>query len=103
MKYTTVVLSLAALAAAAELPVTTKAVAREVDNPSGTSPGNEPVDILEKRRGGGGGGRGGGRGGGFRGGSGGTNAKSGASELMSLNVGVFVAGLVGAGAGVVLI
>ena len=99
MKYTTIILGLAGLAAAAELPVTTKAVAREVDNPSGTSPGNEPVDMLEKRRGGGGGGRGGG----FRGGSGGTNAKSGASELMSLNVGVFVAGLVGAGAGVVFI
>jgi hypothetical protein len=126
MKHTTVLFSLLAVATAANLPnanpSTVDVVARD-DSHSGTNelhqsksrgPGgqdeheHENEHGHEKRRGGsagagGGGGRGGG---GSRTGGSSTSSstyRSDASALMSLNVGVLVAGVAGAGVGAVFI
>lgn len=110
MKHTAVLLSLLAVAAtAAKLPNagTPDIVARHAGHhqPNNTIPGdghNRDQD-LEKRRGGGaGGGHSSGAGGAHGGSTGTTNYRtSGASVLMSLDVGLLVAGVTGAGIGAI--
>ena len=119
MKHTAVLLSLIAVATAAKLPNASPDIADVVARHEGhpeqntTIPGDGHDEDLEKRRGGGAGGAGAGGGhssgaGGSRGGSSGSSShsssyKSGASALMSLDVGLLVAGLTGAGVGAIFL
>lgn len=127
MKHTTVLVSLLAVATAAKLPNASPDVSDVVARHDGhnekntTTPGDGYDQDLEKRRGGGAGAGGAGGShssgaGGSRGGSSGSQSSSGcpgptcdrrphsgASALMSLDVGLLVAGLTGAGVGAVFL
>ncbi|KAH6623167.1 hypothetical protein F5144DRAFT_582548 [Chaetomium tenue] len=125
MKHTTILLSLLAVATAAKLPTASPDIADVVARHEGhheqntTIPDDGQDQDLEKRRGGGAGGAGGAGGhssgaGGARGGGGhsstgctGSNCNrrptSGASALMSLDVGLLVAGVTGAGVGAIFL
>ncbi|KAH6845868.1 hypothetical protein B0I37DRAFT_381304 [Chaetomium sp. MPI-CAGE-AT-0009] len=129
MKHTAVLLSLLAVATAAKLPNASPDIADVVarhdehHEQNTTPPGDGHDQDLEKRRGGGASGAGGAGGahssgaGGARGGGAGTGShsstgytgsnynspKSGASALMSLDVGLLVAGVTGAGVGAIFL
>ncbi|KAK4145170.1 uncharacterized protein C8A04DRAFT_27174 [Dichotomopilus funicola] len=116
MKHTAVLSLLAIAATAAKLPnANTRDIADVVarhnghHQPNNTIPGDGHNRDLDKRRGGGAGGAGGAHSsgaGGAHGGGANTSSHSGtsgASVLMSLDVGLLVAGVAGAGVGAIFL